>query len=314
MPTGFFAGVDGGGTRTEACVTDGDGTVIGRGHGGPANYYASGGLQAMLVAVQSALLGALGEASLSLAQLSGICVGLAGVGRLADQKVAQDALQGLWPELPLIVTEDSKTALAAAHGSDDGIVVIAGTGSNCLGNKGSACIGLGGWGALLGDEGGAYSIALAGLRRAIRIHEGLGSTPSVLMERFMARLQLTRARDLIPCLAAMSTPEIAALAQVVFLSAEGGDDVAMEVVNEGAGALAARTAKVAELLALATPRVALVGGCFRAATYVARFSALLHMRMPVARISVSQVPPCEGAASIARRVYSESVKENARHA
>jgi len=258
----------------------------------------------MLHAVKAALHAALTEASLIVDQLSGICVGLAGVGRVEDQRAARAALQLLWPVMPLIVIEDIRTALAAAHGGKNGIVVVAGTGSNCLGKNGPVYIGLGGWGALLGDEGGAYAVALAALRQAIRLHEGLRGENSTLLARFLTRLNLFSPRDLIPRLTGMPTAEIAALAQLVFSSAEAGDELALAIVKEQADTLAERAAKVADRLSLDAPHVALVGGCFRDATYVASVSDLLQARLPAATVFVSQVPPCEGAARLARHAYT----------
>ena len=301
MTTGFFAGIDGGGTKTEACVTDAHGAVLGRGSGGPANYSSAGGPQAVLDAVPTALHAALTEASLHVEQLSGVCVGLAGVGRVEDQRAARSALQLLWPAMPLMVIEDSRIALAAAHAGKNGIVIIAGTGSNCLGKNGSLYIGLGGWGALLGDEGGAYAIALTAARQAIRLHEGLRSERSTLLLRFMIKHSLATPRDLIPCLTSMPTTDIAALAQLVFSSAGAGDELALAVLREQAESLAERAAKVSALLSLDAPRIALVGGCFRDATYLAHVSEALQGRVSACKVFVSQVPPCEGAANLARQ-------------
>ena len=303
--TGFFAGVDGGGTKTEACITDAYGAVLGKGSSGPANHFTAGGQQAMQDAVAAALTAALAEASLHDEQLSAICIGLAGVGRAEERRVAQEALRLLWPGTPLLVTEDSRTALAAAHGDQNGIVVIAGTGSNCLGRNGDTFIGLGGWGALLGDEGGAYAIALTALRQAIRLHEGLRGEKSLLLERFMTRLALSAPRDLIPCLAKMSTSEVAALAPLVFSSAKAGDALSSAIISSQAETLVERAVKVAELLSLDAPHIALVGGCFRDEMYVGRVSASLQEALLLSKVFVSLVPPCEGAASLAREAYAK---------
>ncbi len=299
----FFAGIDGGGTRTEACVTDAAGFVLGRGSDGPGNVYTVGGQQAMVRAVESALTEALANSSLRAESLSGICVGLAGVGRTEDEHEAQGVLQSLWPETPLMVTEDSRTALAAALGGESGIVVIAGTGSNCLGKNGGIYISRGGWGTLLGDDGSAYAIGLIGLREGIKAYEGLRHEQSMLMERIGLRLGVAKPRDLIPTLAAMSTAEIASLAQVVFAAANAGDELAIAIVDDAAHSLAQLTAKVAGLLSLDAPQVAMVGGCFRNEIYVTRYSKLLEPLLPQARVSLSDTPPCEGAARIARLDY-----------
>jgi len=303
----MFAGVDGGGTNTEACITDANGTVLGRGLGGPANFH-SVGERGVIAAVNAALCAALAEAAISTYDLSGICVALAGAGLPEDKNRIVDCLQPFMGWIPLTVVEDTQSALVAAHGENNGMVVIAGTGSNCVGVNGDAYASVGGWGALLGDDGSAYQIALCGLRAAIYSYEGL-SPESSLVNSFMECIGAERMRDLIRIVNAMDRAQIAALSRLVFLAAAGGDSISTAIVNKEAHALAKLATRAAERLSLASPNVVLVGGCFQNDVYVRGFTEHLTDMLPHASVRLARVPSCEGAAMLARGVRCGTAKE-----
>ena len=56
----------------------------------------------------------------------------------------------------------------------------------------------GGWGALLGDEGSAYDIAMWAIRAAIRSSEGAGPSIALLERRVMAHFGVTAFAELVP--------------------------------------------------------------------------------------------------------------------
>lgn len=63
-----------------------------------------------------------------------------------------------------LLVNDAELALESALGGDDGILVIAGTGSIGLAKKNDQIYRCGGFGYLLGDEGSGYSIGLQALK------------------------------------------------------------------------------------------------------------------------------------------------------
>ncbi len=146
------------------------------------------------------------------------------------------------------VTSDAVIAHAGALNGQPGVVLIAGTGVVALAidADGTLCT-ADGWGPWLGDEGGGAWIGAAGLRAALRAHDGRGPS-TVLVDAARARFgapatwpaQLTGAAAL-----ASFAPDV--------LAAEG-DAAALAIVNAAADALAA-TARAA-----GNGPVAIVGG------------------------------------------------------
>ncbi len=146
------------------------------------------------------------------------------------------------------VTSDAVIAHAGALNGQPGVVLIAGTGvvALAISADGALCT-ADGWGPWLGDEGGGAWIGAAGLRAALRAHDGRGPS-TVLVDAARARFgapatwpaQLTGAAAL-----ASFAPDV--------LAAEG-DAAALAIVNAAADALAA-TARAA-----GNGPVAMVGG------------------------------------------------------
>ena len=148
----FALGLDGGGSGCRAVLTDRDGRELGRGEGGPANIMSD--REAALASIMAAAMAALaGRAPSSVAAV----LGLAGAN-------ISGARQWLAPMLPFRRTQvvhDAVTSVAGALGDDDGIVAAIGTGSVFSRQLGGAFRSIGGWGPVLGDEGGGAWIGRA---------------------------------------------------------------------------------------------------------------------------------------------------------
>ena len=146
------------------------------------------------------------------------------------------------------VTSDAVIAHAGALNGQPGVVLIAGTGVVALAidADGALCT-ADGWGPWLGDEGGGAWIGAAGLRAALRAHDGRGPSTTLL--------DAARARFGAPATWPAQLTGAAALASFApdVLAAEG-DAAALAIVNAAADALAA-TARAA-----GDGPVAMVGG------------------------------------------------------
>jgi N-acetylglucosamine kinase-like BadF-type ATPase len=160
----------------------------------------------------------------------------------------------------------------------------------------------GGFGYLFGDEGGSYAIARTALAAAMRM-----SDRGVLTDLGSAALAYFDCKDLralarAVSLRAVSRPQLAGFARVVFDAARLGDAEAAAIVGDAAAALAGLAQLVVEQLgrtgAAAVP-VAFVGGAMENAELRTAASRRLEAATPLARIVPAAWEPAVGAALLA---------------
>jgi N-acetylmuramic acid 6-phosphate etherase len=166
-------------------------------------------------------------------------VGAAGALAAPDAaRALGDALLASLRAERVAVTSDAVIAHAGALDGEPGVVLIAGTGVVALAIGADGALRTAdGWGPWLGDEGGGAWIGAAGLRAALRAHDGRGPS-TTLLDAARARFgapetwpaQLTAAAAL-----ASFAPDV--------LAAQG-DAVALAIVSVAAETLAA-TARAA---------------------------------------------------------------------
>lgn len=255
MSTGdeLILGVDGGGTKTVAWLDHRAEVAIplGTGSAGPSNARAIG-FQEAQQNILAAIDAAFQAASLPRTKVAAACLSLAGMGRASDRDSMRDWAVAANIADRIQITTDAESILAAASPRRVGIALICGTGSLAWGRDMTGRVErAGGWGYLLGDEGSAYGIAVAGLRAAAQAIDGRGPK-TLLVERFQARLQAPAPFDLIERIynPSMTRDRIAALADVVF-DAEDSDEIAAQVLQQGVTALADCVTCVARKLGFA---------------------------------------------------------------
>src|SRR6201997_1793938 len=146
------------------------------------------------------------------------------------------------------VTSDAVIAHAGALDGRPGVVLIAGTGVVALAISADGALRTAdGWGPWLGDEGGGAWVGAAGLRAALRAHDGRGPSTTLL--------DAAHARFGAPQTWPTQLTDAAALATFApDVLAAKGDAVAQAIVSAAAEALTA-TAR-----AVGNGPVAMVGG------------------------------------------------------
>ncbi|HEY3925703.1 MAG TPA: BadF/BadG/BcrA/BcrD ATPase family protein, partial [Acidothermaceae bacterium] len=93
--------------------------------------------------------------------------------------------------IDVVVVDDTEAALAGAFGAGPGVIVVAGTGSNALGQSGDGRTArAGGYGFLVGDEGSAYWFASQAMRAALHSHDGSGPKSPALEAAVIAEYGL----------------------------------------------------------------------------------------------------------------------------
>jgi N-acetylglucosamine kinase-like BadF-type ATPase len=277
------AGVDAGGSSVAAVAARAQ-RIVGRGSAGPANPSALG-IEAAAGAIAHAV-----RAAANGAELGALHVGAAGAGDPAVARGLADALRAHFAGCTVVVEHDARIALRAALPLGDGVVVIAGTGSIAYGERGARTARRGGLGPLLGDEGSAYWIGRAAVRRLARAYDE--RAPLDALARATAAAFGARSRAALVARArGVPAAEIAALAPVVTAHAAHGDAAAIAIVDAAARLLAALGADVAAALGLAAPHIALGGGLLRdGATVAPRVRAALEALLPACTVVAGAAP------------------------
>jgi N-acetylglucosamine kinase-like BadF-type ATPase len=253
-------GVDGGATTTRMVVADRRGGVLARSRGGSG--LLGSGKDEVVADTIARMAGELVAGLGSALPVEAACAGLAGAGSEQARELLALRLRDWGVARRARVLTDAEVAFMDAFGEGPGILLIAGTGSVALarGEQGGELKRVGGWGALLGDEGSGYRVGLEGLQAGIRAAEGRGPATS-LTEALFAETGTGSFGELLTWSRSTGKSGIASLAPAVARAADSGDPVAREVVERAVAALVdhARTL-VKDLRPGTPPPVALVGG------------------------------------------------------
>lgn len=173
--------------------------------------------------------------------------------------------------------------LLAGRGLRDGILVIAGTGSNIhLCENGRSTDFVGGVGAILGDEGSGVWMARQAVQAAVRCAFGWGEK-TAFTELLMERLGLTQIFQLVNYLYASPSPfqRLGLLLPLAGEAARAGDPVMLDVFARGGEMLARQTLALLARHPEFDGHIVICGGAWKAhpATFE-RFSALVREAHP----------------------------------
>jgi len=163
----FYLGIDSGGTNCRISLYYNKSGIV-QSEVFNSVHYSAVGSKSFSKHTSEIINGLLKSRGLSLSDCAGICAGVAGA-RLKSNK--DDIWKHLSEDLSffnLIVESDTAIAFEDAFGSEDGLVLICGTGSVLFGRLNGEFVRLGGWGKLLGDDGSSYFIGLNFLKRLVK--------------------------------------------------------------------------------------------------------------------------------------------------
>lgn len=296
-------GVDAGGTKTVALVSDVTGRVLGAGKAGPGNFQAVG-VEFAKAQVRKAVETALGAAGIAAREVEAVFYGMAGADRPADFAIIERFLSEVNPAPRMGLENDATIALRAATYDGVGVVAICGTGTNVIGfNREGVRVQVGGLGYMFGDGAGADYIGMLAVRMATRGHDGRGK-PTVLYDMLCEKLHLKRLDDLVERFYSGSSGQervqVAFLAPLVFEAALRGDEVARDILRSVGEELAiAVLAALRKLFSPATAvKVVLSGGVFANADdpiMTDTLKALVLEEYPAAEFILLKDPPVLGA-------------------
>ncbi|MFI6282934.1 N-acetylglucosamine kinase [Streptomyces sp. NPDC050988] len=203
--------------------------------------------------------------------------------------------------VPCLVVGDAELLVPAA-GLDKGVGLVAGTGSVAVGRlPGGDTVQVGGWGAVLGDEGGSAGLVREAARALWAAHDR-GDPPDALAARLIAAFGVPEVPALGAALESATQPsaEWGRHAPSVFAAAEDGSPLARRVIAEGGRALASLVVRLAGR-GVPVDDVVVAGSTVlvQPALYEA-FTDALAEALPSARPRPLRVPPVEGAVALAR--------------
>jgi glucosamine kinase len=249
----LFLGIDGGGSKCKAIIMSSNNEILGTGISGPANPL-HGYEQAVNSITESAKL-ALKDAGIDESELSNIVagVGLAGV----NLPVLFEQMSN-WqhPFKRMFLATDLLIACLGAHDGKDGAVMITGTGSCGFSYVDGHPYIVGAHGFPHGDKGSGAWFGLQAAKQALLSLDGLIPHSSI-NDKILALLNVKDDVELVEAIAGKPAAFYARMANLVFDSAEEGDELALAIVNEGAGYIS-HVAR--QLMKQNPPNIALIGG------------------------------------------------------
>jgi N-acetylmuramic acid 6-phosphate etherase len=294
----LFLGIEGGGTRTVALLTDHSERVLGRREFGPAN---------LRLLSDRELERRLKEIGAEFPNAAAVAVGLAGARTERDKARLSRAAAGVWKNVPIHATNDLETALLAAEGTTarSRVLVLSGTGSCCYGRtpEGKTAK-VGGWGQILGDKGSGFEIGLRALKAVVYYYDRDGVWPR-LGERILRALLLNDPDDLIAWVQGAPKNEVAALAKDVFSAAQEKDRIARDILEGAAHSLAKDAVACARRLVRGGTSVEFVfGGSVlqKQAGFARQVQRLIQELWPKAIFIASNRESAWGAVELARRL------------
>ncbi len=173
----YYLGIDGGGTRTTAAVSDEKGNVLLKAEGKSINFYSVGMEKARenLSDVINEIHKKLGEI-----KFKSSFIGCSALDDEADEKTINALCDGIINSEKIGMNSDVFVALASSGEDKCRIVAICGTGSIVTGIDENGNVKTkGGWGHIIGDEGSAYSIAVNSLKASAMLYDEGQKTPLV---------------------------------------------------------------------------------------------------------------------------------------
>lgn len=264
----ILAGVNGGGTKTEAVCCDENGKIVGRGSAGPSNYQ-NVGMEAAMKHIEESL------AAAGFPRPDRLCVALAGINTSTDFQMVNNALLKLHPGA--ILEHDAFAELYFGARGKPGVMAISGTGSVVLGYDGKSRHRRCDLGWFLGDEGSGYYIGREGIRATARmIFEGEEET--ILKNEVLSHLGLKNQEDIMAWAYSQlnTVTNVASVTGAVERAAQLGDKVAINIFKKASSNLADHAMEMA--LKINVRRVHIKGGVFNSPFFYANFMQILANR------------------------------------
>lgn len=188
----YFLGIDGGGTKTTACLIDEEGKSIYEFHEGGLNFLGGNFHNA------KRSLGKIISKTFEIidgGKLKSVSISTAGISHNHVQKLLTEVLSSYKVDSQILFSGDNKIALYSIFLSGYGTVLMSGTGSMCYSRTAYGEFRAGGYGYLLGDEGSGFDIGKQLLKKVCLSFDS--GKDSVLTEYIKNKLGIYSIQDVI---------------------------------------------------------------------------------------------------------------------
>jgi N-acetylglucosamine kinase-like BadF-type ATPase len=230
--------VDGGGSKTDVLVLDPDGSVLAHAHG-PGSCPQVIGVQPALAVIDHLVRTALAGRS----DVARVGIYLSGLDLPVEITTFTAALRTLawFTPAAAVVDNDTFALLRAGTDSREAVVVVCGTGINCVGRRSDgATVRFPALGRISGDWGGGFELGEQAIWHAARAVDGRGPV-TTLAHLVPAALGLPTMAAVIEDLhfEVLGHEDVTRLSPVLLAAAAAGDAVASGVVERQADEVAA---------------------------------------------------------------------------
>lgn len=298
----YYAGIDGGGTKTKLVIVNEQKTIVYQAEAGPTS------LDTVSLKVIQQTLQQLFKDFPATNRLTAMFAGLGGVASGEDQQkvlTMLETLPGYHSGTILGADNDVKNALAGSLGHDQGMVLIAGTGSAVFGHYQEKSWRAGGISAKEGDPGSAFDLGFQALRHLGKVLDGRCPTTAFAQD-LMVTLKLKSYEALATFFNQSDRTLIASISPVVTRHHE--DPYAQSIIRQAINELVLMVTTVYHRLGFDKTELGLVGSLANANT---PFKATLiqAIQQTIPKITVIAPPrhePVFGSAILAMNLEARS--------
>lgn len=290
----YYLGIDGGGTRTTAVVTDEKGNTITKKTGRTINFYSVGNETA-----RNNLSDLMNEitAETGIKSFESAFIGCSALDCEADEETTDMLCKGIINTEKIKMHSDVYIALKSVKGAKFPCVAICGTGSIAAAEDNDGGIHVsGGWGHILGDEGSAYSIAVNTLKICCQMCDKGEKTPLLdSANEFFGTDDFRKTIDIIYS-PDMTKDRLARFASVL----DESDETVSEIIKNEARRFAVTVATLLKKVKQCDV-LGLYGGVFQNnSLFREKFTESIRKDFSEIKIQLIEMPPEETAALLAR--------------
>lgn len=257
----LFVGIDGGGSFTRVCVIDAYENIVAEHTFGTINVVGS----SIDIVKDNCL--KISERILKLynenRKFKGICIGAAGVNSGIQKQIMTEFFgKGRFGSLKL--TSDYEIAYKGNFDDGDGILLISGTGSVCIGRRAGIEYKTGGFGYRFGDEGSGYDIGRQIINYVLKAKDGR-CQDTILSSLLFELKGFESFSELLNYIynPSLKKSEVASLAEIIVPALKVDDSKAKEIVRSAANSLTELVFPVIRELGMMQGKIRLHGGVFQ---------------------------------------------------